>query len=198
MARPSLDKVVGSCAVAALVIVSVALALALAPSPQGAVDQAEQEQDTGNSDYEPWSEPTLLPPPSYFEDDDEHSFMGDYHKMAVGGTRIHFQNLTVSNGTVNTTFDVDARWFCINIYMYKIPLDSSTEWMYEEYWLTSPEVAGSSGGTGYSYGEGGSGETTFLYNDGPYGTWSFEYSITNGSAIIWIEGYHGVPSDFGA
>jgi hypothetical protein len=172
--RMTLDRAVGSCAVAALVILSFALAFVLTSSPPGTIsgtmDQDGQEQALGDSLYEPWSEPTLLPPPSYFEDADEHSFMGDYARMAVGGTRIYFQNLTVSNGTVNTTFDVDARWFCINIYMYKIPFDGSSGWMYEEYWLTSPAVAGSSGGTGYAYGEGGSGETAFLYNDGPYGT----------------------------
>ncbi len=186
-----LDKFVVTVAVIAVVVLSFEVGYILISDPT-----TEIMEKSGSGDHddpvppvpedEPWTEPTILPPPSYFYD----GFMHDYYQCAPSGNRIYFQNITVTNGTVKTTFPVDARWYCINIFMYVIgPLNSSNPNMWEEYRIILPSDGGSGGGSGYGTEEGGSGDTTYLYYDGPFGIWEFEYTITNGSVIVWIEGY---------
>jgi hypothetical protein len=190
---PGLDRFVVGVAVIAVIVLSMEVAfVALSSSPSNEIVEQDASGNDGVNQVpedEPWTEPTILPPPSYF-DEEGHPFMHDYYQCAPGGTRIYFQNITVTNGTVNTTFEVDERWYCINVYMYVIgPLNSSNPNMWEEYSIKSPTGECSSGGYGYGTSRGGGGDTTYLYHNGPFGTWEFVYTITNGSIIIWIEGY---------
>jgi hypothetical protein len=215
--EPSLNRFVMTVAVIAVVVLSLEVGYVILSSSPAGISGLSGPDDEGGShlpdDYEPWTEPTVLPPPGYLDCDDQgtggsggngqdrHSFMRDYNLTKAGwtgGTQVYFQNLTVRNGTVNTTFEVDASWFCVHVFVYVMgPINISEESKYEEYWINSSTGEGSSGGTGYWSGEGGSSSTGWLYNEGPYGTWTLKYTILNGEAIIWIEGYQGTASDFG-
>jgi hypothetical protein len=194
--EPSFNGYALTIAAIALIVISLEVAYALSSTPAEISELSDKEDGGGGQvpdDYEPWTEPTILPPPGYLEYKRSHGFVTDYQMMAPGGTRIYQQNITVRDGTVNTTFEVDERWACLFIYVYVLgPIGNSTEPMHEEYWIASP--TGPMGGSnGSVWGAGASGDGTYLYNDGPYGTWTFEYTLINGSAIILIEGYKDVP-----
>lgn len=183
-------------AAGAVLLVVMYLALAV-PSLQGTSAGPHQEADLPGVDHlsdeeapeGSGPEPTLPPQVACFVNMTGSSFVSDYLFAAIGGDYFYFQNVTVCNGTANTTFPVDARWSCIFVYIYAMgPIEPSAGDIYVHYHIYSLEGLAGSGGIWNQSADGGSGDIGYLYNDGPYGDWAFDITVQNGSAIVLIQG----------